>query len=373
MCLSDNDMVSIGTGTVHDVHDLSVPTMDGEVSESRVEIRDAVLVVGMHESGIEVIADQLRNLGLAGPLSDSMEGLTRFNDQLLAELGASWDQPPLLPRLELWDRLKHRVDDARSAFDAAFVGGSDVPPGQPKLVWADPCNSVLAPFWLRALNMSASVVLVHRRPAGVARAVADSTSLSVSEALVLWDQYNRAALSLWEEMKGLIVGIETYDQDPEAGLRSLAEFLGVLDVDVSEEQIDLARHSFNGFGYPTGEEVPMEVANRFSVLDRVLDLADLTTAVDDNAIVSEFANYYDEDYYLHYGNEGDSPYRPGEPQWTEFFSQVAGRIAEEIQPKTVLDAGCALGIPRRSTEGAGHRSLGGRRLSLGDFSGVRDN
>ncbi len=61
-------------------------------------------------------------------------------------------------------------------------------------------------------------------------------------------------------------------------------------------------------------------------------------------MVSEFANYYDEDYYLHYGNEGDAPYRPGEPQWTKFFSQVAGRIAEDIRPTKVLDAGCALGF-----------------------------
>jgi SAM-dependent methyltransferase len=61
-------------------------------------------------------------------------------------------------------------------------------------------------------------------------------------------------------------------------------------------------------------------------------------------MVKELAAYYDEDYYAFYGNEGDAPYRYGEAQWDTFFGGLAARIAEELEPDSVLDAGCAIGF-----------------------------
>ena len=50
---------------------------------------------------------------------------------------------------------------------------------------------------------------------------------------------------------------------------------------------------------------------------------------------------YEELYY----QEGlGPPYRRGEPHWAEFFGTIADRIIEQLQPKTVLDAGCAIGF-----------------------------
>src|SRR5256885_3044754 len=51
---------------------------------------------------------------------------------------------------------------------------------------------------------------------------------------------------------------------------------------------------------------------------------------------------YGADYYRHYwGAEG--PYERNDT-WMAFFGHVAKRVAEELQPSSVLDAGCAMGL-----------------------------
>ena len=53
------------------------------------------------------------------------------------------------------------------------------------------------------------------------------------------------------------------------------------------------------------------------------------------------ANLYDEHYYRHYC--GALPYERSEG-WLRFFGGVADRIVQDLAPRTVLDAGCALGL-----------------------------
>jgi len=50
---------------------------------------------------------------------------------------------------------------------------------------------------------------------------------------------------------------------------------------------------------------------------------------------------YDQDYFEHYC--GNRPYRR-DGEWLGFFGGIAERIAKEIKPRTVLDAGCAMGF-----------------------------
>jgi len=134
---------------------------------------DIVFVIGMFESGLDSVADQLQLLGLDGGKelleSTSMspkKALARFNDELLAELGATWQSPVLLPRTELIRRLAPRAEEARRRFRAVF--GENYRGTKPPLVWADARNSMLASFWIAALDLSAKVVLVHRNPSEVA-------------------------------------------------------------------------------------------------------------------------------------------------------------------------------------------------------------
>lgn len=51
---------------------------------------------------------------------------------------------------------------------------------------------------------------------------------------------------------------------------------------------------------------------------------------------------YGEDYFN--SRCGDRPYRKGEPSWEAFFSGIADNIVRSFAPRTVFDAGCALGF-----------------------------
>jgi SAM-dependent methyltransferase len=53
---------------------------------------------------------------------------------------------------------------------------------------------------------------------------------------------------------------------------------------------------------------------------------------------------YDRFYYAHYfGADGNEEYKRDD-RWLEFFGSIADRIVADIEPRTVLDAGCAMGF-----------------------------
>src|SRR2546423_15493515 len=56
------------------------------------------------------------------------------------------------------------------------------------------------------------------------------------------------------------------------------------------------------------------------------------------------ATQYGERYFRQYSHEGDTPYRRDDPVWTGFFGEMARQIIAQLKPRTVLDAGCAMGL-----------------------------
>ncbi len=54
----------------------------------------------------------------------------------------------------------------------------------------------------------------------------------------------------------------------------------------------------------------------------------------------DIASTYGADYFAHYSG---GPYRRDE-HWLGFFGGIADRIVTDIDPSTVLDAGCAMGF-----------------------------
>lgn len=58
--------------------------------------------------------------------------------------------------------------------------------------------------------------------------------------------------------------------------------------------------------------------------------------------LAELAELYDADYYAK--GCGPVPYDRSQPRWIEFFSGVALRTRDALNPKRVLDAGCAHGF-----------------------------
>jgi hypothetical protein len=310
-----------------------------------------VLVVGMVQSGVESIGDAIHRLGLTAvaghgsgddPVSAD-DGLAEFNDQLLAELGSSWDAPAMLPRLELLGLLAHRIDEARARFDSRPAGGAMPESSRMPLVWADPRLTVLAPFWAQVLGTPVSIVLVHRAPQAVARELADPADTGITRALELWDEYNRAALSLWEEFPGLVVSVDDARRDPSACTEVLRRFVAGLGTEPTAAQCRDAGTAIGKASEPPASEGP-QVPNRFLVLDRVLGMLGGPDPFDASAVADLYAGYYDEEYYDHYGSDTGIPYRPGESEWVTFFSTIADRIVDELQPRSTLDVGCAIGF-----------------------------
>jgi glycosyltransferase involved in cell wall biosynthesis/SAM-dependent methyltransferase len=53
--------------------------------------------------------------------------------------------------------------------------------------------------------------------------------------------------------------------------------------------------------------------------------------------------YYGNAYYSH-SCGGNAPYQRDEPAWVAFFGRIADRLVSELAPRSVLDAGCAIGL-----------------------------
>lgn len=66
----------------------------------------------------------------------------------------------------------------------------------------------------------------------------------------------------------------------------------------------------------------------------------MSRSKDQGTMVHDTAKQFDADYYAH--NCGQ-PYERNE-SWLAFFGGIAERIVQDIQPGTVLDAGCAMGF-----------------------------
>ena len=57
----------------------------------------------------------------------------------------------------------------------------------------------------------------------------------------------------------------------------------------------------------------------------------------------KMSRVYDAHYFTHYSSTSGRPYQRDDP-WLSFFDLIAERIVSDIQAKTVLDAGCAMGF-----------------------------
>jgi hypothetical protein len=163
-----------------------------------------VCVTGMHRSGTSFTARALELLGvslgaadrLMAPGPDNPAGyfenrdIKELNDALLARLGGSWDQPPVLDRG--WEQ--------DSSLDPLRISASDVlrdafgpPPSEPGLIgWKDPRLSLLLPFWRTVTPIKTTIVVV-RDPAEVAASLRARNGIEAPQAAALWLRYLFAA------------------------------------------------------------------------------------------------------------------------------------------------------------------------------------
>jgi hypothetical protein len=208
------------------------------VAAARERPPRVVCVTGMHRSGTSLATRALDLLGaslgdpdlLLHPGKDNPTGywenrlIKELDDEILAELGGSWDRPPVLqPGWETdvaLDPLRERASDV---LETTF-GPEDARTGV--LVWKDPRSSLLLPFWQSVVAVAATVLVV-RHPGEVAKSLERRNGFSVAESAALWLRYVLAACAVRPEPK-VIRSHDLFDDDRRPRtLDELADHVGL--------------------------------------------------------------------------------------------------------------------------------------------------
>lgn len=197
-----------------------------------------VCITGMHRSGTSLATRSLQLLGaslgsddlLLHAGKDNPAGywenrlIKELDDDLLSELGGSWDQPPILepgwhsdPALEPWR------EQAREALARSF-GRWEEHDGV--LAWKDPRCSLLLPFWQTVVPVAATLLVV-RHPHEVARSLERRNGFAPSTAAALWLRYVLAGAEL-EPAPRVIPSHQFYDDGTrDLALRAMADHAGL--------------------------------------------------------------------------------------------------------------------------------------------------
>lgn len=185
-----------------------------------------ICIAGMHRSGTSLVAGALQLAGVdLGPeeqlmpaKGDNPKGffenldVVQVNDDLLAQLGGSWQDPALVPDgWHLREDVQVYRERIRELVDQQFSGAEHV-------AWKDPRISLLLPAWVPDAGVG-KVVLVLRDPREVARSVMARSKLDELQAARLWTRYTAALLRSWPQP--VIVEYESFLKDPGTVLHDL--------------------------------------------------------------------------------------------------------------------------------------------------------
>lgn len=196
---------------------------------------DLVCITGMHRSGTSLVASLLGDLGLwlgdpqqlqpPGPDNPSGYWENRYvielNDEILAHLGGSWDQPPVL--VDGWERAPD-LDQFRARAAAVVHSAYRDADGPSTAGWKDPRLAVLLPFWRTVVSVPATVV-VTRHPAEVAASLHRRNGIDVATASLLWLRYVLAATVAAPD--ALVIDHATLLRDPVSTLAGLSAHVGL--------------------------------------------------------------------------------------------------------------------------------------------------
>ncbi len=314
---------------------------------------DGIFVLGAFDSGVEALGSALRAVARGSTDTDSgldLHELTEMNNLLLSELGGSVDEPPDIAPSDVAHVLRSWSKDGLAAFQRAFCSPNGVDQESPPWIWADPRNTILAPFWIKTLDASVVAILMHRPPGEIVD-LADRQAgwTRPSDPTVLWERYNRSALAATSTIPTMVVGYQDLLGNPGDVLTRISKFLTEAETSTAawhDNEIFLSE--IDGF-HVRATAVREDIPHHISVLDQLLTRYETSPPSEmnvsnapDEVIVSEFTKFYDADYYL---NSYDVvAYSREEPHWIKFFNQVADRIVADIAPARMLDVGCAIGL-----------------------------
>jgi GT2 family glycosyltransferase/2-polyprenyl-3-methyl-5-hydroxy-6-metoxy-1,4-benzoquinol methylase len=293
-----------------------------------------IIILGAPLDGAE-LEDFLVQNGFARSLSaPSVTLLGTTNDRLLGKAGGTPTAPLFLAHAEIENRLQPLREEARGVlFDAVRSAA----PGPQPWVWWHPLNAFVADFWANAADGDVALLHAVGPPGPAVGALAALLGTTNVKAERVWSDLQRAALSNGERRRSMVVSTEALDEP-----KTLADKLGLfLDLPTpSPESMRPLSHQ------DPATDATVEVARTTTVLWNFLEQLGTDNANGpadkEEALVATLQGFYDETYYEEY--ETGVPYRRGIEAWERFFESVSGRIAATIRPRTVLDAGCAMGF-----------------------------
>ncbi len=215
------------------------------VSQSS-EKRTALVVLGMHRSGTSALSRALTFFGyvqpsdLMRPMPDNPKGfwesraIVRVNRNMLDALGGTWSKPgPFLLEGQGSRESREPIEDVlwKRFGDAAIAVLNNVYPDESPIVLKDPRINLFLPLWRRALDEAGyapKFILVHRNPLEVAASLRERNRLGLRQSLLLWEQYNLAAMELCRNNAPLaVMGFDEFLRNPQTTLDTALTRLGV--------------------------------------------------------------------------------------------------------------------------------------------------
>ena len=229
-----------------------------------------VCVTGMHRSGTSLAARAVNLLGvyfgmpstLMPPGSDNPAGywenraVKELDDELLAQLGGTWDVPPVLAHG--WE-LDPSLDHLRDRGAAVLERDLELGVRQGMVGWKDPRLSVLLPFWRTVIPIHATVLVV-RDPREVAASLQARNQMPVAEASLLWLRYVLAGAA--DAPDQVLVRHQDLTENLSGALSALAAGLGLpapdsQTLEAVDQHVDPSLRHHTATPGPVGQEHPV--------------------------------------------------------------------------------------------------------------------
>lgn len=90
-------------------------------------------------------------------------------------------------------------------------------------------------------------------------------------------------------------------------------------------------------------------------MNKAINTSGMTMGPPESSVV---VTDYGRDYYDEYGRLGPSVYARDNPKWLQFFGRIADELVRRLNPRTVLDVGCAKGFLVESLRDRGVEAYG---------------
>lgn len=148
--------------------------------------------------------------------------IRRLNDDLLAELGGSWFDPP-----DFRQGWAHAAALARFRAAAGELIKQDFSDSE-VWGWKDPRTCLTLPFWQQLLP-SMRCVICLRDPMEMAQSLRRYVNCSLEHGIYLWLVYMRAAFQHTANTERVVVSFRDLLVQPESGINVLARIAGAPD------------------------------------------------------------------------------------------------------------------------------------------------